>query len=139
MNSQQLFDLSGRVAIVTGAAKGIGMGIAQNLASVGCSVAIADLDSIEAENVASEIRSKGDQAIAVSTDVSDQTSVENLCSQTMSSFGHIDILVNNAAVYPMSPISEMTMDLWDHVLNVNLRGAFLMIRQLAPEIIKAGS
>ncbi len=139
MNSQQLFDLSGRVAIVTGAAKGIGMGIAQNLASVGCSVAIADLDSIEAENVASEIRSKGDQAIAVSTDVSDETSVENLCSQTMSSFGHIDILVNNAAVYPMSPISEMTMDLWDHVLNVNLRGAFLMIRQLAPEIIKAGS
>lgn len=138
MNASHLFDLSGRVAVVTGAAKGIGMGIAENLALTGASVVVADVDSEAAEATAAGIEAKGGKAQAVTTDVSDEASVEALCSASIDAFGGIDILVNNAAVYPMSTISEMTTELWDKVLGVNLRGVFLTTRYAVPALIRAG-
>ncbi len=131
---QQLFDLAGRVAIVTGGAKGIGQGIADNLARAGAAVTVADVDSETAEATAKALREAGSKAHATTTDVSDETSVAAMVSSTIEVFGRLDILVNNAALYPMSPLDEMSLELWDRVLNVNLRGAFLTTRAATPHL-----
>ncbi len=134
---QGLFDLEGRVALVTGAAKGIGQGIADNLARAGASVAVADLDSATAEATAKGLRQVGCRAVAIEADVSDAASVEAMVAATLEAFGRLDILVNNAAIYPMSPMDEITLELWDQVLSVNLRGAFLTTRAALPHLKRA--
>jgi 3-oxoacyl-[acyl-carrier protein] reductase len=117
--------LNDKVAVVTGAAQGIGRAIAETLARRGAHVVIADLQMEKAEATAKEIAADtGRQAIAVQVDVSDNTSAKAMIDRAIAEFGHIDILVNNAGITRDTLIMRMKEADWDLVLNVNLKGAF---------------
>lgn len=137
--AQALFDLDGRVAVVTGGAQGIGRGIAENLALVGATVVVADIDSSANDACAAAINAAGGQARAHTCDMADENTITALVESTVAAYGQIDIVVNNAAIYPMSPIADMTTELWDRVLGINLRGVFLLTRASMPYLVKAGS
>jgi 3-oxoacyl-[acyl-carrier protein] reductase len=124
--------LDGKVAIVTGAGQGIGRAISLRLAREGVRTVVADINQSGAETVAAEIEKTGGQALASHTDVSKPDSVEDLKRRTLERFGRIDVLVNNAGVYPVCPVAEMTEDLWEHVIDVNLGGNFLCSRAVVP-------
>lgn len=136
--TRQLLDLTGRVALVTGAAKGIGEGIAVHLAGAGARVVLADIDETTAGDVAARLASQGLQAVAARCDMADPQSVEACVAFAAAHYGALDILVNNAAIYPMTPVAEMPLALWDRVLDTNLRGAFVAAQAAAPWLIKAG-
>ena len=136
--TRQLLDLSGRVALVTGAAKGIGEGIAEHLAGAGASVILADIDEETAIEAARQLQARGLQAVACACDMANPESIEACVAFGAAQFGALDILVNNAAIYPMSPIAEMPLALWERVLNTNLRGAFIAARAAALWLSKAG-
>lgn len=121
-------DLEGRVALVTGGAGGIGMGIARALARAGADIIVNDVKPEEAERAAATI----DRASAAPGDVSDASSVEALIS-SLGRASAIDILINNAGVSePLAPIERQRPEDWDRVIGINLRGAFLMSRAVAP-------
>jgi len=129
--------LTGRVAIVTGGAKGIGRHYSQALAGEGARVMIADI--ADGREIAAGIASQhGADSVACATfDVSDENAVKQVVAQTMERFGQIDILVNNAALYArLAPVKVTELDaaLWDEVMAVNVRGAFLMVKHVAPHM-----
>ena len=131
--------LDGRVAIVTGGAKGIGRHYSVALAAEGARVMIADI--VDGADLAAEIAAKhGANSVAAEVfDVSDENAVKRLVSATMDRFGQIDVLVNNAALYaPLheQKFTEIDVELWDRVMAVNLRGPFLMAKHVAPEMAK---
>ena len=118
--------LDGRVAIVTGAAQGIGAAFARAMAYEGAKLVIADLDS--GESVVEEIRSAGGDALDVPTDVSTKDGCENMVAKTVDQFGRLDILVNNAAIFTSverSNFDEIPVEEWDAVMGVNIRGVWL--------------
>lgn len=117
--------LAGKTAIVTGAASGLGRAIAQRYASEGVSLMIADVDIDGARSVTDALSQNGIRAIAQHTDVSDEGSVNEMTRVALEHFGHVDILVNNAAVNTLRPFLELPVAEWDLVLRVNLRGPFL--------------
>ena len=131
-----LFNLSGRVAIVTGGARGIGFAIAKGLASSGALVVIADINSEGAEKAAATIRAEGMQAKSIEVDVTKRNSVQDMVTQTMEGSGQIDILVNCAGIILRKPIEEVTDEEWDSILDVNLRGVFLCSQIAGREMIK---
>ena len=131
-----IFDLSGKVAIVTGGNQGIGFGIAEGLASVGATVIIANRRAAEGQSAAESLKKEGLNAVAIPTDVSSKSSVAALASKVMSDFGRIDILVNNAAVIVRKPIEDLTEEEWDRIMNTNLRGLFLCCQLVGREMIK---
>lgn len=131
-----LFDLSGRVAIVTGGARGIGFAIAKGLASSGALVVIADINAEGAEKAAVTIRAEGFQAQSIAVDVTKRTSVQDMVAQTVKGSGQIDILVNCAGIILRKPIEEVTDEEWDSILDVNLRGVFLCSQIAGREMIK---
>jgi len=141
-----MIDLSGRVAIVTGASRGIGRATALALARQGASVAAA-ARADHASAVAAEIEAAGGQAMALSVDVTDQPSVEHLTAATMERFGRIDVLVSNAGITRDQLMLRLKRDDWDAVVATNLTGAFTcvqavlrpMIRQRAGRIITISS
>ncbi len=120
--------LDGKVAIVTGAARGIGAATAKRLAEEGARVTVADLDAAGAEKTAAEIGTGGKEAAGVPVDVSDPTQVQNMVDRTLARFGRLDILVNNAGILRDNLLFKMSDDDWDRVLAVHLRGAFLCAR-----------
>ena len=138
-NALALFDLSDRVAIVTGGAKGIGRGIAENLALVGAAVVVADRDEAENTACAKAIVTAGGRTLSITCDMSNENDIARLVESTISTFGQLDIVVNNAAIYPMSPIADMTTELWDEVLGINLRGVFLLTRAAIPSLKQSGT
>ncbi len=123
--------LENRIAIVTGAASGIGKGIALGFAREGADVVMADIDLDAAAATAEEMGAFGRRVIAVRTDVSDEASADKLVDTVLGTFGRIDILVNNAAVTSFYPFLELPVAEWDRIMNVNLRGAFLCSRRVA--------
>lgn len=133
---QQLLDLSGQSAIVTGGAKGIGYGIAYRLAEAGAQVLVADLDDTTAEKTAQELQGKGWTAQAMKVDVSDEENVKQMVAACKEKFGSVDILVNNAGIYPPVPIAQMTLDNFEKVIHVNLRSVF-MATKYASEVMKS--
>lgn len=131
-----IFDLTGRIALVTGARRGIGFAIAEGLASAGAVSVIADKESEAGDEAARFIRSKGLSAQFIPVDVTRRGSVEELVSRTITEFGRIDILVNCAGVILRKPIEEMTDEEWNCIMDVNLRGVFLCSQIAGREMIK---
>jgi NAD(P)-dependent dehydrogenase (short-subunit alcohol dehydrogenase family) len=130
--------MRGKVAVVTGAGQGIGRAAAMAMASIGASVVIAELSASGAKT-AETISAGGAKAAYVRTDVSSQESVRALFDQTETIYGPVDILVNNAILCPATPFLEMDEDLWDRVVAVNLKGAFLTCRAFLPGMVSRGS
>ncbi len=120
-----MIDLSGKVAVVTGAAQGIGRAIAETLAQRGANVVVADLQVEKAEAVAREIAANtGQRAIAVQLNVADSASAKAMIDRTIAELGRIDILVNNAGTTRDNLIMRMSEEDWDLILDINLKGAF---------------
>ncbi len=129
-----------RSVIITGAGHGIGQAIAQAFAANGDAVIIADLDPTRAETVAADIRQQtGSPAIPVQTDVCDAASVEAMVETALSTFGAIDVLVNNAGIYPSALVVDMDEAEWDAVMDTNVKGTFLVSRAVARRMIERGA
>ncbi len=128
--------LTGRVALVTGAARGIGAATARRLAADGAQVALADLDIDGCERIAHELATGGSEALALTCDVSDAASVQQMVERTLERFGQLDILVNNAGILRDNLLFKMTDDDWDRVLGVHLRGAFLCARAVQKPMVE---
>jgi NAD(P)-dependent dehydrogenase (short-subunit alcohol dehydrogenase family) len=132
------FSLDGRVAVVTGAGGGLGEGICASLAAAGVAVACVDRDAEAAEARAAGVRAGGGHALAISADVADAASVAAMVQQTVGELGRLDVLVNNAAIYPRRPWTEITEEEWDQVLAVNLKGYFLCARAAFDHLAASG-
>ena len=135
---ENLLDLSGKTAIVTGAALGIGFGIAYRLAEAGVSVVIADLRLEEANKVAADLVAKGWKVKAIATDVSKEEDVRKMVEVAVSTYGAVDIFINNAGIYPNIPVLKMTPADFEKVLAVNLTGVFLCTKYASEQMIKQG-
>lgn len=126
-------NLDGKVAVVTGAASGIGRGIAERLAADGARVLIADIDEPGAQEAAESI---GAQASAFRCDVTDEASVEAALGAAVNQFGRLDIMVNNAGVLQISPVVETDVSDWDRIFAINVRGMFLGSKAAASRLIE---
>ena len=135
--------LEGRVVIVTGGGHGIGRAYAIRLAAEGAKVVIAEIDEKAALAVAHELSAAGGEALGVRTDVSEPASTENMAAAAIEYFGRIDVLVNNAAIFatvPMSraPFDQISVDEWDRMMTVNLKGTWLASCAVIPQMRKQG-
>jgi NAD(P)-dependent dehydrogenase (short-subunit alcohol dehydrogenase family) len=131
--------LRGRIALVTGAQQGIGRGIALAFAREGADVAVNYLDDrAAAEKVMQEVRAVGGRAVLVQADVARPTDAQRMIAQVQSELGGLDVLVNNAGVYPRVPFLEMRETDWDHVVDVNLKGGFFCAQAAARAMVAAG-
>ena len=128
--------LENKVAVITGAAQGIGRTVALGMARDGARVVVADLQGEKAKSVAGELQTLGAEAIAVEVNVASESSVKNLAEQTFNRFGRVDILVNDAGVYLKSPVVTKSEEDWDKTINVNLGGNFLCVRAFVPAMRK---
>jgi 3-oxoacyl-[acyl-carrier protein] reductase len=126
-----------KTAIVTGAARGIGKGIAVALAKEGYNIVVSDIKQADCDATAKELSELGAEAMGVACDVSNPTAVEALFTQTAKKFGGLHVLVNNAGIYPFVPFANMTEADWDKVMNVNLKGVFLCSKAAA-KLLSAG-
>ncbi|NQT71641.1 MAG: 3-oxoacyl-ACP reductase FabG [Chloroflexi bacterium] len=141
MNNQTLtevFSLNGRSALVTGGGTGIGKSIALRLAEAGASITIADVNLEIALQTVAEIHNIGSKAQAIQADADSPDDARKAAKVAIRAFKGIDILVNNAAVYPPSQLVDMPRDTWDKVLNTNLRGVFTTSQAVAQQMIKQG-
>jgi NAD(P)-dependent dehydrogenase (short-subunit alcohol dehydrogenase family) len=132
------FSLAGKTAIVTGAGKGLGQGMALALAEAGADVAIVELDMQAAEETAAEIRKRGRKALSIKADVTLPEEVAVMVDTVIQEWGHLDILVNNAGyAQPLSAL-DMSVQDWDRLLAVDLKGVFLCSKAAAPHMIRQG-
>ena len=143
--------LDGKVAMITGAARGMGRAHAVVLAGEGADVAICDINeqpstieyrvatSADLEDTASEVRALGRRAIAMTADVRSEPQLKALVSEALDQFGRIDILVANAGVTGYAPAHELTEEAWDQTLDINLKGAWLSAKVVIPSMIEAGN
>lgn len=127
-----------RTAIVTGAARGIGAGVAKRLAADGMSVAVLDLDETACKRVVDEIEAAGGRAIAVGADVADEEQVTAAVERVVSELGAPTVLVNNAGIIRDNLLFKMSVDDWDSVMSVHLRGSFLLTRAVESHMRGAG-
>jgi len=134
----ELFDLSGKAAVVTGGAMGIGQAICFRLAEAGACVMIADIDLAAADKTAEEIISRGGQARAIQADAGSGDDAKKVVQAAVDAFGSLDILVNNAGIFPLLEVMRVEEALWDRVININLKGTFLYSQAAAARMIEAG-
>ena len=130
------FDLTGKVAIVTGGGRGIGRAVSLGLAQSGASVVVASRTPKEVEGVAEEIKKMGGKALAMVTDLTVNDQLENLVNATVKEFGRIDILVNNAARSFLRSLLDLREDGWDKVFNTNVKAVWLLSRLVARKMIE---
>ena len=133
-----MFDLKGKVAIVTGGNGGIGLGMARGLADAGARVVIAARNAVKSRAAVDDLTGRGGEAYAVETDVADERSVARLVDTTRERSGRLDILVNNAGINIRKPVHELALDEWRHVLDTNLTSAFLCSKAAYPAFKAAG-
>jgi len=133
-----VFELKGRVAIVTGGNGGIGLGMARGLAGAGASVVVVGRNAAKSDAAVRELGKLGAEAMAVSADVSEEAAVNRLVSAARERFGRIDILINNAGTNIRKALHEYSLDEWHRVMNTNLTSAFLCSRAVHPEMKAAG-
>ena len=134
----KIFGLDGKVAIVTGGASGIGVGIVQVLAEAGAFVVIADIDRANAERQAKALTDAGHDAAAVQLDLADEASIVAACADIVEKHGAPWVLVNNAGLQSRELLLEGTVAFWDRTLDVNTRGPFLISREIARAMVAAG-
>jgi NAD(P)-dependent dehydrogenase (short-subunit alcohol dehydrogenase family) len=127
-------NLAGKVAIITGAAKGMGRAHALTLAKAGAKVVVTDIDVPGTQKVVEEIKKERGEAISVKCDQSQKSDVDNVIKETLDKFGKIDILVNNAGIFPSKPFLEMEERDFEKVIDINLKGYFLMAQAAAKEM-----
>ncbi len=139
ITNQELFDISGRVALVTGASKGLGKSMALALAGAGADIALFARDADGLKSAKSEIESLGRKAEFFSVDVLNKTQIDEAIEQTLKIFGHVDVLVNNAGVNVRKPVLELSPDEWDLVVDTNLKGYLLMAQGVVPHMLSRGS
>jgi 3-oxoacyl-[acyl-carrier protein] reductase len=130
--------LDNRIAVVTGAASGLGRAIALLFAKEGADLAIVDLKAAGAETVAAAVRALGRRALAATADVSDEHQVNGAVAQVLADLGDPDILVNNAGIDTISTVEEMPTAMWDEMIRVNLKSVFLCTRALLPTMRRNG-
>jgi 3-hydroxybutyrate dehydrogenase len=131
--------LDNKVALVTGAASGIGRAIALRYAAEGAAVVIADLQAAAAQAVVTEIERAGGGALAVAMDVTDEQAVNSAVASTVSTFGRIDILVSNAGIQIVHPLEDFSFEEWRRMLAIHVDGAFLATRACLPHMYRQGS
>jgi NAD(P)-dependent dehydrogenase (short-subunit alcohol dehydrogenase family) len=135
----ELISLHDRAAVVTGGARGIGFAISRRLSEAGAALVIGDIDEMGAKLAAGQLKDEfGGDAISVPLDVTDDDSVASAAEAAVAIFGGVDIWINNAGVYPSSPILDTTDAVWDRVLNINLRGSFLGCREAVKHMTRSG-
>lgn len=134
--AMELFDLSGKTAIVTGGNQGIGFAVANGLARVGASVVIANRRASEGKKAADFLRQGGFNAVAIPTDVGIKSSVADLISKVLDVFHQIDILVNSAGVILRGPIEDFSEENWNYIFDINLRGLFFCCQLVGKEMIQ---
>lgn len=135
-----MFDLSGQVALVTGASRGIGEAAARSLAKYGAKVVLAARSGSDVERIAADINGNGGQAIAVTCDVAKYEDVEKAIRACLDKFGTIDILVNNAGIIePISRIESSDPEAWSSVIDVNVKGVYFGLRAAVPHMLQKGS
>ena len=139
MSDSSLFNLSGKKALVTGAAVGIGRGYAIALAQAGADVAIVDIDEKTGRKTADEVRSLGRNSLFICCDVTDEQQVENMVAATVDAFGRLDIGVNNAGIGILGGDEDYPKECWDKVIDVNLTGMWLCARAEARQFIRQGA
>src|SRR5579862_2059038 len=125
MKVNQLFNLTGRVAIITGGSVGLGRQMADGLAEMGADLVLCSRKKDRCEQAAQELRALGVQALALACDVKDPASIQRVVDTCVERFGRIDILINNAGTSWGAPVEEMTLDQWNKVVDTNLTGTFL--------------
>jgi len=147
MNVKQLFDLTGRVAIVTGGSIGLGRQMAQGLAEMGANVVLCARKKERCQQAAEDLQKLGVKTLALACDVKNPADIHQVVDATMAQFGRIDILINNAGTSWGAPVEEMRLEQWNKVIETNLTGTFLfsqdvgkiMISQRAGKIINIAS
>ena len=136
--SEPAQELSGKVAVVTGAARGMGYAVARRLAAAGAGVVINDVNAGAAARAASELGAAGRRALAVPGDVTSASDVDRLMATATEQFGAVHILINNAGILRPTPVIDIEENEWDLVVNVNLKGTYLCSRAALPGMQKAG-
>jgi 2-deoxy-D-gluconate 3-dehydrogenase len=135
----ELISLKGKKAVVTGGARGLGLGIAYRLAEAGATVVVADIDGDDAKKSAESLTKAGFKALSVKCDVCSEEDVKKMVEFAASQMGSIDILVNNAGIFPQIPLQEMRAEDFDRVISVNLRGTFLCSREASRLMVERRS
>jgi 2-deoxy-D-gluconate 3-dehydrogenase len=134
----KIFDLAGKVAIVTGGNGGIGLGMARGLAHAGAAIAIVGRNADKSNAAAADLKQNGAMAIAISADVTDKAAVDAMIARTQQAFGRVDILVNNAGINIRKPPHVLALEEWDSVIRTNLTSAFLCSQAAYPAMKQAG-
>lgn len=130
------FDLSGKVAVVTGGNRGIGFGITKGLAGAGATVVITNRNAAEGQKAAASLEQEGLKVAAVSADVTSASSIKEMVSRVIGDFGKIDILVNNAAIVLRKPAEDVLEEEWDNLMNLNVRGTFFCCQIVGREMMR---
>ncbi len=133
-----LFDLSGKVAIVTGASRGLGEYMARALAGAGAKLVVTSRDATKLASLTGELEAQGSKALAVQVDVTREDDIASMVRAAMETFGQIDILVNNAGLNIRKPSLEVTWEDWDTVVDTNLKGSYFCAQAVGAEMIKRG-
>ena len=136
--SNDAFDLSGKVAIVTGGNGGIGLGIARGLAHAGANIVVAARNQDKTTQAVEQLQDLGVRALGLTTEVTEGESVASMVKATLSEFGRVDILVNNAGTAVRKQPQDFTLEEWRRVIDVNLNGTFLCSREVYPHMAEAG-
>jgi len=131
-----LFDMTGKVAVITGGAGGIGRSLALGMVERGADIAVADLNLDPFEEITKKVRAMGRQTLAVEVDVTDEQSVAKMVKRVLEVFSHIDILVNSVGINAHKPADSLPIDEWQQVMDVNIRGTFLTCQAVGREMIK---
>jgi gluconate 5-dehydrogenase len=130
---QQLFDLRGKTALVTGGSRGLGLQLARALGEAGATLMLSSRKAHDLEQAAAQLKAEGIDARWMAADCAQDTEIKRLADETLAQFGHLDILVNNAGASWGAPAEDHPVDAWDKVMNLNVRGYFLLSQRIAKQ------
>ncbi|MCG0046786.1 SDR family oxidoreductase [Priestia aryabhattai] len=136
MHIKDLFDLTGKTAIITGGGRGLGEQMAEGLADAGANIVLCSRKKEACQQVADRLATTGVKTLALACDISQPKDIKNVVHQTIEKFGRIDILINNSGATWGAPVEEMPLEAWQKVMNINVTGTFLMSQEAGKEMIK---